>query len=291
MKVVVHGATGAQGSPVVSVLGEAGHEVVGLSRHDGPSAGGVTMTNADLSDESSLAEAYQSADAVFLHLPIPVEPDAPARWARAAISAVAAARVDRIVLSTSGASLDDTGPGPLLEARHQGMRHLYEGLVATAGSVVALTPRLFLENLLLPFVATPLTEQGVLAYPLPADKPISWVSHQDVAQAVLVAVDSATPAGAYDVGPTQPITGPVLADAVGRGLGRSVVYEAITPEEFARRAEPIFGPDAAQGIGQLYAEFASDPNLALPDNSQRLATDRMLSVEDWAEHAFTREDA
>ncbi len=206
MRIVVHGATGAQGSPIVVALAKAGHEVAALSRHPQAVLEGATPVAATLDDQSSLADAYEGADVVFVHLPMPADPDAPGRWAGAVIGAVAAAGVGRVVLSSSGASLEESGPDPMLVARLSGMRRFHEGLTEVADSVVVLAPRLFLENLLLPFVSGPLLAEGVLAYPLAADKPISWTSHLDVAEAVVVAVDSDIPAGVYDIGPAGPLT-------------------------------------------------------------------------------------
>jgi uncharacterized protein YbjT (DUF2867 family) len=62
--IVVTGATGNVGRPLVSALVEAGEQVTAVSRHDGP--GGVRHVRADLTDPPSLVPALAGATAVFL---------------------------------------------------------------------------------------------------------------------------------------------------------------------------------------------------------------------------------
>lgn len=276
MRIAVHGSTGAQGAPVVSELRDAGHDVVALARQ--PREG---VTVADLGDSASLRSAYLGADAVFLHLPIPTSPDAPGQWVPAVLEALAASDVERVVLSTSGAAMHDAGPSESLQARLAGNRAFVEGLQAVVGSVVTLAPRLYLENLLLPFVAGPAVGDGVLAYPLAADKPISWISHRDVARAARVGFESTTEPGVYDLG-LPAAAGQQLADQIGAGIGRAVTYEPITPAEFAERATPVFGPEMAAGVAGLYETFATDHTLEIEPNRPQLAAEGRLTIESWA---------
>jgi uncharacterized protein YbjT (DUF2867 family) len=65
-KVVVTGATGNVGQPLVRALAEAGAEVTAVSRRDGDVPAGVRHVRADLTDPQSLAPALEGADALFL---------------------------------------------------------------------------------------------------------------------------------------------------------------------------------------------------------------------------------
>lgn len=62
--IVVTGATGNVGRPLVSALADAGEEVVAVSRHTADL--GVRHVRADLTDPPSLAPALEGASAVFL---------------------------------------------------------------------------------------------------------------------------------------------------------------------------------------------------------------------------------
>lgn len=64
--IVVTGATGNVGRPLVAALVEAGEEVTAVSRRDGEVPAGVRHVRADLSDPQSLVPALDGADAVFL---------------------------------------------------------------------------------------------------------------------------------------------------------------------------------------------------------------------------------
>jgi uncharacterized protein YbjT (DUF2867 family) len=65
-KIVVTGATGNVGRPLVRALAEAGAEVTAVSRRDGDVPAGVRHVRADLTDPQSLAPALEGADALFL---------------------------------------------------------------------------------------------------------------------------------------------------------------------------------------------------------------------------------
>lgn len=285
MRVAVHGASGAQGAPVAEALRKSSHDVVAMTRT--ASTDDPSRVAANLEDQSSLEAAYANADAVFLHLPIPNEPDAPSRWIPAVLGALASSNVKRVVLSTSGASLTDAGPHPMLQGRLAGMKALHEGLRGVVDSVIVLAPRLFLENLLLPFVAGPIRSEGVLAYPLPASRLVSWIGHRDVAVAAVEALEGRAEDGVYDLG-YNALTGQELTDQLGKGLGRPVAYEAITPEAFSARAQPILGEQAAAGVGALYEAFASDHTLEISSAARQLGLDRRIGIDGWAKETLNQ---
>lgn len=65
-KIVITGATGNVGQPLVRALVEAGAAVTAVSRRDGDVPAGVRHVRADLTDPPSLAPALEGADALFL---------------------------------------------------------------------------------------------------------------------------------------------------------------------------------------------------------------------------------
>jgi uncharacterized protein YbjT (DUF2867 family) len=64
VRVVVFGATGTIGAPLVRRLAQD-HDVVGVSRRDQPDAEGVTWARADASDAESVARVLDGADVVY----------------------------------------------------------------------------------------------------------------------------------------------------------------------------------------------------------------------------------
>jgi uncharacterized protein YbjT (DUF2867 family) len=98
--IVVTGATGNVGRPLVRALAAAGAKVTAVSRRAG-SAGvpaGVLTMAADLTDPESLWPALDGADALFLH---DGGASAPALRPREILDAVGAAGVSRVVLLSS----------------------------------------------------------------------------------------------------------------------------------------------------------------------------------------------
>ena len=144
-------------------------------------------------------------------------------------------------------------------------------------------PRLYLENLLLPVVLTPVREEGVLRYPLPASFPVSWSSHLDVAEVVARLLTDASPTtGTVGVGHLPGLTGPDLAAAFSNHLGREVRFEGITPEAFGELITPLFGPAAAPVVELYQVLNTQDGSTIAEDGSaQELLGLRPRSIEQW----------
>lgn len=187
---------------------------------------------------------------MFIHLPIVSEEDRKT-YARNVVDAV---RPAHVVFSTSGAVVDAPDSGAV--------GTLLSGLADSGVSHAVIEPRLYFENLLLPNVVGALREQGVLRYPLPFDFRVSWASHLDIADVALGLFERPDVTGVVSVGQYPAISGQELAEAFGARLGRSVVYEGITPEAFRLSVAPVIGEGPAVGVAGLYMFLGS-----LPDHS------------------------
>ena len=280
---IVHGATGAQGSPILSALTSAGRTAIAAVRHPEAVPDGIVARQVDLASVASLASAYKGADGVFVHLPMGA-PEAAAAQARAVVEAVAQARPGRVVISTSGQIVDQPG-SPLQAAADSPIMTLIDGVTGSGVPTAVVAPRLYLENLLLPVVLDPACQEGVLRYPLPASFPVSWSSHLDVADVVVRLLTDASPTtGTVGVGHRPGLTGPDLAAAFSSHLGREVRFEGITPEAFGELITPLFGPAAALVVELYQALNAQDGNTIAEDSSaQELLGLRPRPIEQWLE--------
>ena len=278
---IVHGATGAQGSPVLSALTTAGRSAIAAVRHPEAVPDGIVARQVDLASVASLASAYKGADGVFVHLPMGA-PEAAAAQARAVVEAVAQARPGRVVISTSGQIVDQPG-SPLQAAADSPIMTLIDGVTGSGVPTAVVAPRLYLENLLLPVVLDPACQEGVLRYPLPASFPVSWSSHLDVADVVVrLLTDTSPTTGTVGVGHRPGLTGPDLAAAFSSHLGREVRFEGITPEAFGELITPLFGPAAAPVVELYRALNAQDGNTIAEDSSaQELLRLRPRPIEQW----------
>ena len=278
---IVHGATGAQGSPVLSALTTAGRSAIAAVRHPEAVPDGIVARQVDLASAASLASVYEGADGVFIHLPMGA-PEAAAAQARAVVEAVAQARPGRVVISTSGQIVDQPG-SPLQAAADSPIMTLIDGVTGSGVPTAVVAPRLYLENLLLPVVLDPACQEGVLRYPLPASFPVSWSSHLDVADVVVrLLTDTSPTTGTVGVGHRPGLTGPDLAAAFSSHLGREVRFEGITPEAFGELITPLFGPAAAPVVELYRALNAQDGNTIAEDSSaQELLRLRPRPIEQW----------
>lgn len=133
MKYIIHGATGAQGSPVVSALTAIEKPVIGLTRNPDAVLDGAQAMAADLSSVAELTEAYRDATGVFVHLPVGPE-EQRREYARNIVAAVREARPARVVVSTSGFPLDQA-PG-----ERSAIGELVDGLAESGVSAALIDP-------------------------------------------------------------------------------------------------------------------------------------------------------
>lgn len=281
MVYIVHGATGAQGSPVLSSLLAAGKHATAAVRTPAGLPAGAGAVTVDFADAASLADAYRGAEGVFVHLPLGA-PDQLTRFAASVVEAVGQARPARVVISTSGQIVDDPA-SPLQAADDSAIMTLIRGVEATGVPFAVVAPRLYLENLLLPMVAGPAAEEGVLRYPLHADYPVSWSSHLDVAATVVRLLTDPSLEGTVAVGHHPALTGADLAAGFATHLGRDVRFEAVSPAEFGVLITPLFGADASAPVVGLYEALGTqDGNtIAAANSAQKLLELQPRSVSAW----------
>ena len=265
---IIHGATGAQGSPVLSALTAAGHTAIAAVRHPETVPDGIAAQQVDLASVDSLVSTYEGADGVFVHLPMGA-PEVATAQARAIVEAVTRARPGRVVISTSGQIVDQPD-SPLQAPADSPIMTLIDGATGSGVPTAVVASRLYLENLLLPVILAPMREEGVLRYPLPASFPVSWSSHLDVTDVVARLLTDASVTGTVAVGHRPGLTGQDLAVAFSTHLGREVRYEGITPEAFGELITPLFGPAAAPVVDLYRTLNEQDSNIIGEDNSAQV---------------------
>lgn len=245
MTYVIHGATGAQGAPILARLTRSGKHAVAAVRNtfavkDLPS---IAVDNASV---DSLANAYRDAEGVFIHLPVVAESDR-LQYARNITQAVAHAKPRRVVISTSGWVVDEPN-SPLQNPPESAIATLIREVQQTGVSLAVVAPRLFFENLLNPVVLDPVKSEGILRYPLRSEYAVSWSSHLDVAEVAERLLLDTSVTGVVGVGQSPGMTGTDLAEGFARYLDRTVSFSSLTPETFGEMIAPLFGAGAAAGV-------------------------------------------
>ncbi len=261
-RVVVFGATGAQGAPVVKQALAKGMNVRAVARDAAklaemhPDAEAFT---GDLNDADSLIRAFSGVDAAFVHLPMPSGPDDARNWLGAIIAGAHAASLPLMVFSTSGPAGDKYPSSMVIDGTSAGARAIAEcGIPA-----IILKPAIYLENLLPPLFAPLLRAQGIADYPpLRASQKVSWTSHHDQARIAVAALARPDLAGnSYDIASPDALSGTELAVLLTGWLGRPVTCDPLSPAEFGQRVGEVLGnPGIGMVLSDLYGALAKMPD-------------------------------
>ncbi|MFI6170369.1 SDR family oxidoreductase [Nocardia sp. NPDC051052] len=273
MRVVVHGATGAQGGPVAEKLTEQGVDVVRVSRHAGPS-----NLRADLDEPDSMEAAYRGADGVFFHFPLGTAPERERRWVETVAAAARTAGVGQVVVSTSGRR-QGTPAAKSVDLLVDRLRIL--GITTTV-----LAPLYYLENLLLPPVLAGVRDDSELRYPISDTVAMSWTSHLDVADAAAAVFTQGAEAPALvAVGQLPPLRGADLAAGFSVRAGRPIRFVPIAPIDFGHEMAPIIGAQAAKSVAAGYESIAAATEIAFPEGNSAAALLGLKprNVDDWLE--------
>ncbi|MDR3202104.1 MAG: NmrA family NAD(P)-binding protein [Bifidobacteriaceae bacterium] len=255
--IVVHGAAGLQGGPVMRRLLADGFTVRAITRHPDarrlPAA--VTPVRADIGDVESLVAAYRGADGVYLQLPLEFDPVLAPRQAAAALEALSRADVPQVVFNTSLGLTDRPVGQPFADARAL----VVAGLGDAVGWATVTGPAAFYaDNFLLDFSRRAIAA-GRVEYPLPAAARVAWTAAADIGAVASRAFASDTPPMIRIVRGPQALTGHQVAAVLSEATGRPVAWETVEPDYYGDLLVPAVGPGAAAGIAASYAAPAEDP--------------------------------
>ncbi len=257
MSVLVYGARGAQGSAIVRSLLAAGMNVRILLRRGAtnPFEGKVDVVRGDLDDIDSVRRANLGIDTVVLTLPNVADPAALARFGRNAIDAAKAAGASLFVWNARGVDPEVHTGIPLLDAGIDTESYLRASELPS----ICVRPTLYMGNLTGPWLAPVIVHKGVLAYPLPADFRVSWISWEDLAAYVTEAVKRPDLAGqTINVGGPETLTGTEVAATLSAAVGRPVAYFPVGLADFAAGLNATLGDGVGTQIAAVYRWYQGD---------------------------------
>jgi uncharacterized protein YbjT (DUF2867 family) len=264
--IVVTGATGQLGSQIVDrLLDRLSPDAVGVSVRDvdraaGLAERGVRVRAGDFTDPATLGHAFEGADKVLVVSAAIRGPGAPAAN-RAAIDAARAAGAKRILYTSHQAASRDSlfAPQPTHAVAEEHLAGLGVPFTALRNGFYASTLSLSVGTAL---------ETGQLV--APADGPVSWTAHADLAEAAAIAL---TEEGLLD-GVTAPLTASemldleavaaILSDITGRTVERVVANDDQWRASAIERGMPAAAADFTLGMYRAAreGEFAvTDPTL------------------------------
>jgi uncharacterized protein YbjT (DUF2867 family) len=264
--IIVTGATGQLGSQIVEqLLTRLPGEQVGVSIRDpekasGLAARGVRVRRGDFTDPGSLTGAFEGATQVLI-VSASVTGDEAVAHHRAAVDAAQHAGARRILYTShQGASPDSRfAPMPDHAATENYLATVAVPFTALRNGFYAATVPRLLGRVL---------DTGELV--APADGPVSWTTHADLAEAAATILDKE---GLFD-GPTPPLTASeaydlddiagMLSELTGRTIRRVVADDEAWTQDLISRGVPE--AQARMLLGTFLAsrrgEFAvTDPTL------------------------------
>ncbi|MGW7196365.1 SDR family oxidoreductase [Streptomyces chryseus] len=289
MRVVVVGATGFQGGATARLLAERNHRIRTLTRKpdsERPQLAGTAFVSGDLANADDVRHLFERATHASVVMPLVYDAETVGTYARNIAHAARETGVRRLVYNSNTRVPESSTHVAAFETRRLAETVLRESLRGSGVELVVLRPPVYLDNLFSPWNGPALAKDGVLAYPLPADTPVAWISHRDLAEAVYAALTVDGVAGrTLDIGGARSLTGDELADAFARGLGRDVRYVPLAPHVFEEGLARAVGPEAAAGVAGIYHYMASGagPGLLAADDggSTEALSVRPAPVDEW----------
>ncbi|TVQ35206.1 MAG: NAD-dependent epimerase/dehydratase family protein [Wenzhouxiangella sp.] len=285
---LVFGATGTQGHPVVDAALEADLVVRAATRDidaaEEKLSSRVDIVEADLHDGEAVAAAMDGVDAVFFHLPIlPSAAETPVIVANV-IEAARVTGIQRIVFSTSGYCGDDMPPGDFVG----GLRRVTQTFLASGLDTVVLRPTLYLANLVWPNIIRDIRDYGRLCYPpLSEKRRLNWTATEDQGKLAVACLDIADSGEIIDIASPEPVTGPELCQMLAGVYGREVHYAPLSTDEFAEMLSHMASSaEVGRTVAGLYEGIS-----ALPGDGPLIDTDalearfgvRLTPVSEWVE--------
>lgn len=270
--VAVHGATGAQGRPVVEKLLAAGYAVRAISRSGrvGEFEGPVTGFSSDLLDATELASAYAGVTAVIIVLPGGATDDTATRHSETILGALKLAQVPRAIFNSSGGLWDAPTGVPMIDARTLLAQNLS---TAVPNSTVIAPAGIFFDVFSEGWVVDRLVRENALVGPAPAEAPMRPVAMADLAAVMvdLLQGDSSWPPHVVVAGPEE-VTGEAFATAIAAQRGKPTDYLQISPAEHMQSVADGLSAQYAKNIGALYGPGANVPPPSAPGGDARLVT-------------------
>jgi uncharacterized protein YbjT (DUF2867 family) len=239
IKVLVTGATGAQGGALARLLLDRGHQVRAFSRRpDSPDCRelerrGAQIIQGDFEDRRSLEEAMRGVDAVFaMATPYEAGPEAETRQARTIVDAVKSAGVRHLVYSSVSDADRDTGI-PHFDSKARVEEHIQD--LGVPYTIVA--PVWFFDNYFSPWLL-PGLQKGVLSQPMPADRMLQGIAVVNVASfAALVLENRDRFLGQRINIASDELPAAEYARVISRVSGREIKYVELPLEEVRKANE------------------------------------------------------
>ena len=252
-KILVYGANSAQGTPVVQQLLKDGYPVRVFVRDRDKAQSlfseRVEIATGTLEDQDSLKQANEGIDRVFLVLPLEYRFDVAIAQGYKAIDAAREAGVKLLVFNTSTFIPNQITDASAFEIKRNVEQYLHKSGVPS----IILRPPIYMDNLAAPWAIASIVHHSVIAYPLPPNIKVSWISLNDAAAFAIAALKRPKLAGStFDIGGPEALNGQEIAERFTKVLNRPFLYQQIPIDGFEQGLNQAFGEPTGTEIAKIY---------------------------------------
>ncbi|MBD8836878.1 MULTISPECIES: SDR family oxidoreductase [unclassified Paenibacillus] len=286
--ILVYGASGVQGGAVARLLTSKGVAVRTITRHDKNVTAlkeqGIEAFVGDLSAPETLKDVNSGVSKVFLNMPIEYDTALMKQQITNAVEAARQAHVKLIVVNSNGFLPEQPTDTKTLDVKRELIEYVQQSGIPT----ILVKPTLYMENFLIPG----LINNGMLFYPVPADKPIPWISSEDAAQYHYYALTHPELAGQVLLAPgPEALTGAELGERFTQALGQDITFNFLNYDDFETALSPVMGADQAAGIGGFYRWIGANiDSLNYYDVKDRVVVPdlQLTSLKDWLQQPHVK---
>ncbi|OMF15526.1 hypothetical protein BK131_11750 [Paenibacillus amylolyticus] len=286
--ILVYGASGVQGGAVARLLTSKGVAVRTITRHDKNVTAlqeqGIEAFVGDLSAPETLKDVNSGVSKVFLNMPIEYDTALMKQQITNAVEAARQANVKLIVVNSNGFLPEQPTDTQTLDVKREMIEYVQQSGIPT----ILVKPTLYMENFLIPG----LINNGMLFYPVPADRPIPWISSEDAAQYHYYALTHPELAGQVLLAPgPEALTGAELGERFTQALGQDITFNSLNYDDFETALSPVMGADQAAGIGGFYRWIGANiDSLNYYDVKDRVVVPdlQLTSLKDWLQQPHVK---
>ena len=232
-RILVFGATGDQGHPLLDRLMAEGFTPVAAVRSDKAFAGTPYETLekiiVSLEDEASMIAAAKQVDAITAHLPFVFDRELAALYGRNIAAAAKAANLSKVVFNTS-CYVHDTD---IDLSAHDGRRDIEAAIAGSGVPYAIFEPKVFMDNIIRSWCKPGIVNRGVFAYPAGPTLKVNFICLHDVAAFMVAALKKPEVNGRFAIGGPESLTGFDVAERLSDVAGKPVSFESLTPDQFA----------------------------------------------------------
>ena len=273
-KILVYGATGDQGLPLIDELLKNGYKVRAASRNpddfNAYNPSDVEAVKADLFDIESLRNVSKGIDGIAMNLPFVFDKEIAKTWGENITKAGSDEGIKKIVFNTSCyVAPNDNGL-----AAHDGRRAIEKAMEESGMEYVVIRSMVFMDNLTRFWSKPSITNNNIFAYPCSPELKISWVCLEDVAKFMVASLSSSSmKADKIYVGGPEILLGKDVAEKFSKALDREIIFKSLEPQNFAGAMSKLVTGSEVYEDQSIYGGMAAFYSWYNQQNPSPLAVD------------------